>query len=249
MKILVLGPYFGDIYNEILHFRNYVYYITSLIPYDKIIINGYKNRKFLYSNIPNLIFNELQGVNEKLSTSNVNILIDKKNYINIYKKFKEKLIVQFPNDELIFYTVEYSRFNNLDNYKKMFVPIDLKETKDIKNTLDIKFIIEIPLDNYVYESISEHYEVDKYDYSNVSFLLTSLNENSLIISNLGFYSFLSNLQGLPNFSYGSKNIAQYKEGGVYHLQNKNSIVQFYNENSTKKALINGILNFIKKVKV
>ena len=48
MKVVSVGPFLGDIKNELLYFRPFVQWLHSYLEYESFFVSSHFNRSFLY---------------------------------------------------------------------------------------------------------------------------------------------------------------------------------------------------------
>lgn len=228
MKKLLLGPYVGDIIQEITTFRPYIKHITELMNVDEVIISSHYNRKFFYDWADKFI-----PVPSEF-TENIK---NQKGYIhkNLSKIDYTRMIKRLVNDH-----------NNIDQfslpYTKTTSPIPFQEKSyhpficpkiDIPNKDFIIFIHNGSKSMIsILEDLKEYYEVISIDKNlndifidngcvNYELLFNFLHKARMVITPYSHWAFVSNIQGLPLFYWGD-DASMYKSDGVYGFNNDKS---------------------------
>lgn len=227
---LMYGPYIGNFQNEVLYFRSYLTWLNNIINFEKIFVCTYKESFFLYNDFHNAILvNNEKTLYKKDRVKNKEIVEATRSFIkNITESFS------IPKKEFEFNNSVDVSTNNL-LYKKILL-------NNINKINKIVYIKEgnINIDNeYVYT-------VDVNDVSHEE-LIKIITESLGVICKVGFWTFISNLQEKPVFSWGCKNIMQFKEDGLFRLCNDKCKILYHDESRYKnELLINSINNFVKE---
>ena len=251
MKILALGPFFGDFKNELMTFRPFCQWLCKIIEHDEVYISTHSNRKFLYTDITDNIYCVYENLtrDELGQKGYVHDLLKVKDFQIFQKKFEKYIISKEGCDkkDIYLYNLKYLKSTpHYSIYNKIFKPVSFPKV-DFEMDKDIIFIPDREHDfdeiQKVYNFLKEggynfiiigdmkiHYskmnEITKYiDYPEncYKYILNYVHKIPCVICPVGFWTFLCNLQGLPVFSWG-EGISPFKDGGIYRFNNNKAVV-------------------------
>lgn len=273
MEVLLLGPYIGSFKEEVLNFRPYARWLYDVLDFDKVYLNTHSNRKFLYHDFmdPSYIISIFENISrdELSQVGYIHEEIDQKEYnlltrgIKDYIADKENIskrdikqhsinyIKSTPQIEL--HKKRFERIISDSNVKNkiVFIPDEtgskriLRSIKEYLELENLDFVIVGDKRTYFQ---GENIVVNRIDYfekgwrKNIEYITNA----KLVISPIGHWATIANLQDIPLFTWG-ENIGQYREEGIYHFGNKRCLA-FPADDDTNVDTIIGMLNyFIKEV--
>jgi len=269
MKVLTLGPYVGDLEQEIITFRPYTKWLSKVIPHDVLYLSTHYNRTFLYDDfvkIGNVIpVDNKYSKDETTQSGFIQKGMTQKEYNSVIKKFKNrvlllghkkrdienihlkyrKTVVQYPVYNKIFNKVKINDKYILNEFVKdkfLFIPYGLGE-----NTLNCIYD-KIKDENVVVIGDSSCLLVDENilsikERNDAHYIFSLLNKCKGIITPLNYWTSIANLQNLSVFSWGSE-VSMYRENGLYNFGNKRCCIMPEMDINT---LINSIKSFIIRI--
>jgi len=239
MKILAIGPYVGNLEQEITTFRPYTEWLSSIVDYDEIIISTHHNRMFLYSNFikkDNIIpiyqmfsRDELKQngfIHEDILQKDYNFLIKnfkddiiklgyrKKDIENVYIKYR-KITVQYPIHNKKFSKIEIEEKYLLNEYnnKILYIPYKINQKIYYEDVVVVGGIDCGLKEQNVLLNRLDYYQ------NGLKYLISLINNCKGVITPLSYYTLIANLQGIPVLSWG-EDVSVYREGGMYNFGNK-----------------------------
>ncbi len=261
-KIVLFGPYIGDWKEEIISFRPYIKWIYDNIEFKDYFVSSHFNRSFLYDFIKEENFipiYESLSREEKKQKNVYHKNIETKEHGSILLKNIRDLVsekTEFYKKDIINYNLSYikskpnfsilnKKFSRIpfekdeDKNKIVFIP-DKKENKKISYKI-FNYLNENYKNDFFVIGDKKCYLWDKnlilqrIDYfENVYKLLVEYISNAkLVICPCSHWTILANQQGTKVFSWGKGNIAQYKNSGIYGMNNENIIVEVDKQFSSK----------------
>lgn len=240
MENLLLGPYIGNFYHEIVTFRPYIKYISSVLECDNTYISSHSNRSFLYDWIPHENF---IPVYEHLSRGGVGHTgythsdISKAEFTQITKK-----ISRIISPDIDIYSLPYSKLTNIIPFHQKiytpisfpdididisdyisFIPDNTDETLDLYNSIknDYNVVVVGDMSNGMED---ENVVIKDPDYFTNGYIkiFNYIHKSKLVITPCDQWAMICNLQNIPVIYYG-KNIGLFKKGGVYGFDNDNAL--------------------------
>lgn len=270
MKVLLLGPYIGDFKNEITTFRPYARWITEAIQPDKIYISSHNNRKFLYDWIPEDNFIPVHSHltrDEQNQQGYINKDIDQKDYNIIVRKIRDEVFSRedgISKKDIIIESVPYVKttipisiyqkiFTSIKNESKksnhiLFIPDRLggKNTnKTIFNFLRGEDLIVAGDHRCTLSEKNILFKNSSYIETVYKYIVDLVQSARLVITPCSHWTLLSNLQGIPVFSW-CNNPGPYKFGGLYNFDNKNCHSIFYDKQTGINKLLSQLEWSLKK---
>lgn len=263
-KIVLCGPYVGDIRCELLTFQPFVQWLKYNFYIPNIVVSTHYNRSFLYQdeNIP--IFkqyskNELDQVDHKHKKLN------NKDYLYLTNEIKDIISKKYKynKSDIIIYNLGYSSSPWITHFHKKFEI--LKEFKDV-NGSDILFI---PCNNRPYKEIEEIFEylitnynieiigdqkiffnkynhlldIDNYFDYLYELLIGKILTAKAVICPTSHWTALCNLHNIPVFSW-NENVNMFKS--TYRFNNEWCTII---PSTNPKSIIKGMKKFISEVKL
>lgn len=274
MRVLAVGPFIGDLENELLTFRPYANWLVNVIQYDKVYLSTHLNRAFLYEQfIPkeNIIhINESLSRNEENQIGYIHTQLQQKEFNTLVKIFKEKIVkkelcnkrdIDLHHLNYVKSTPPYSIYNKFFdkiNKSNVIIPIDHEDR-----------IIFIPSKNdnlqrllSIYNYLSKNYDCliignddTWFDEYNVIPLNIDYFENGLkyIIEYINSakaiicpISYWTSLCNLQEKPVFSwgVNPGQYRRNGIYYFGNKKSVIVPANKDTDIEVIIKSIGHFL-----
>lgn len=276
-KILAVGPYIGNIEQELLTFRPYARWLTEVVEFDMIYISSHSNRSFLYDFIPTGNF---IGVYENLSRDEYKQLgyiheeISQRSYNVLVREFKDSIV---EKEKCIKRNIEVHNLNYIKSmppysiYNKIFEEISLPLNINIPETHKDR-IIFIPDGSEKIERLELifRYLKSHYDCLVIGDIKTKLSNYNIILKNIDYFengwkyivkyisdakavitpiSFWSSLANIQNVPLFSwgKFPSQHRDGGIYNFDNKNAVTIPADEETDIRRIINSIEDFLEKL--
>jgi len=256
MNILAVGPFIGDIKQEVLTFRPYVKWLTIVKQYDKIFISIYSDRSFLYNDIEadfDILPVEVENDQSK-QKGLVNTDITQKQYNKIVKDFKDSIYkLGYKKRDIEVIPMKYRKLQiQYPTHNQLFTPIPRISNDRLRDLYGkVCFIPLNGIDYTIYDKIQSNVIIigedglilDK-NFHKLSYedMFSVISNSKGIITPLGYYTFLANLQGVPVFSWGDE-VSLYREGGIYNFGNKCKILP----DICGDILTDSIKRFIKEI--
>jgi hypothetical protein len=269
---LLLGPFVGDWESEIITFRPYIKWITSIGKYENIYLSTHSNRAFLYHWIKeeNIfpIFGEFSRdelsqhgyIHKELPIRDYNLLvkkfkerIDKKKKIEIfYPNYTKNNPAYYPIYNKIFERIEVPsniKISNSYKNKIVFIP-DIKEnsikTDSIYRALKKEYGEEIiVVGDMKTHLIFENIVFKHPDYieNGYKYILSYINYAKAVICPTSHWSVIANIQGIPLFTWGKQH-TQFKENGIYNFGNK--CLSYPTDKNTKTEIIIDMVKYFRR---
>jgi len=277
MNLLVIGPYVGDWEQEIVNFRPYARWLYESVEYDDIFISSHYNRLFLYDFIPEknrIPIYKYLSVYEYDQCGYYNKRINQKNFRSISKYVKQIIInnEKCTKKDIDSYQVNYVKnVKHIPIYNKVFSKIKVNHSCPLTNMGKIVIIPDISADVKIMEKVYNHV-IEKYDSviigdmktefpeSNTitpminyfdygyEYIINYINTSKMVICPTSVWTFISNLQNKPVFSWG-ENVSLFKEDSIYNFDNKNSFILPTNDETNPDLITKSIDKFIKDLKI
>jgi len=244
-SVAIIGPYIGDLEQELFAFRPYAKYVTSIADVDKVYIISHYNRSFLYDWIPE---EDFLPVFESLSREEtkqhgyVHDDVSRSDYTQLIKFFKAKIRETHNKADIEVYTPPYIKSNSsISIYQKEFS--DLLFPKININRSDyIAFIADKSKDfEEVYHTLKDMYDIivigsmsngieqenvilksPDYFINGYTTMLNYINNAKLILTNCPIWAMVGNLMK-KHMIFCGDTCSQYKPEGIYGFDNYNAV--------------------------
>jgi len=276
-KVLAIGPFIGNIEQELLTFRPYARWLTEVVEFDSVYISSHSNRSFLYEFIPvgNFIgvyenlsrdeFKQLGYIHESISQRNYNVLIKELKDKIAGKERCVKKNIEVYSLSYIKSMPPYSLYNKI--FEKILPPFNINIPDIHKNR-----IIFIPDKNESVETTELIYRYLKknHDCLVIGDIKTNLINYNIILKNIDYFengwkyiikyiseakaiitpiSFWSSLANIQGVPLFSWGNApsQHRECGVYNFDNEKAVTIPTDEDTDVKIIIQQIEEFLKDV--
>ena len=254
--LLACGPYIGSIESEIMLFRPFVYWLQLVLKPDITVISSHYNREFLYENCKFFpIYDDLTR-NEFGQIGATHSYISVKDYNILVKKFKNSIQDTFHpiKESVYYYNLSYIKNPWVPLYKRYFTKVDTVSRKKNQILFIPNISEKIDTIHNVYNSLVSRYNnvvccgdmktylpeynillKDSTYFQNVYInMINLITDAKMVITPVSHWSVIADLQGTPNFSWGS---------GSYSMLSKKS--KFINiKNIPTNSLVNMIDQFI-----
>ena len=246
---LILGPYVGSFKQEILTFRPYITWIHKVLQPDKTYVSTHFNRSFLYKTFDN----ELLPVYKQLSRDElgqegyIHRLLSLKNYNIFVKDLKitisekeecskkdidvmginyTKSVIQYPIYNKTFEHIDLKNINTPDELKnlRIFIPYgDEDEMSIFYNSIKDKGFVVVGDMNTPLVKENKIFKYIDYFENGWEYIIGAISYAKVVVCPLSYWTTICNLQKVPVFSWGN-NPGQYREGGMYHFDNKEAMI-------------------------
>ena len=270
-NILSIGPFLGDIENEILNFRPFVYWIKNNINHKCCYVSVYETRKFLYSDcITDFSINpDMLSDVESSQFCYINQMVPKKEFESYVKFFKNSILKKenIQKKNLKHYNLSYTQSSQSQSiYEKEFVPFQIEHSHEYYN---IVLISDIREDISIYYDIIEYLNSKNLDFTilgnkNIHFqdknilkdnftnyqnIFRIIKSANIVLCPASFWTVICNQMGKNVFSWG-KYVGNFRVDGIYHFNNDLCKTLSFNScNQNSKILINQIDNYLKMLGV
>lgn len=274
MYILAAGPYIGSFEHEIITFRPYIKWLTKVLKYDKIYLNAHSNRSFLYDDFIKNITNVFENISrdEENQSGYIYSKVKQNDFNIIVRKYKDEIIDRegCSKREIHPYYLNYTKsIVPYPIYNKIFTRI--RDIDDVK--IESNKIVYIPSTNCsedrcrkIYDYLISTYDdvvvvgdtntylknqnsvLNRIDYfiNGWKINIKNITEAKAVICPLSYWTVISNLQSVPVFSWG-ENVSQYREGGIYNLDNKDCFTLATSDDTDIKIITKMIDYFLKPI--
>lgn len=275
MNVLLVGPYIGSFEEEIINFRPYARWLYDIFDFDVIYINTHSNRKFLYNFLPvDYVISTFEYLSRDEISQNgyTHDSINSKDYNLIIKGLKERVsqIEDCNKKDLIVKNLGYTKSTTPMSYhskkfERIDTDIEIKEehkkkivfipSKNIprKQLREIKIFLDDREDYLVVGDLKTRYQqnnpvIKMIDYfeNGYKYIVQCITEAKAVICPMSHWTIISNLQGVPVFSWG-ENVGQFKEGGIYHFGNKGCYAIPVSQDTNTKILVDMVDFFVREI--
>lgn len=270
MFTIGLGPFIGDFEQELYTFRPYISWISEISTYKNFYLSTHFNRLFLYDWIDkdNIlpVFEHLTR-DELLQRGVVHGRLTVKEFSLLVRQFKEDIMEASGHNrkEVSIYFIPYSKTPQpLPLHNKYVRPCSPPKIK-IKTKPKVILIPDIKEDvtrlDYIYTVLLRNYDVKvvgdfkihfvddnivlgyvDYFENCYKYICKYIFEADIVVCPAGHWTLLCNMLGKPVFSWGSC-VSQFKENGLYYLNNHKSLVIPCDETMPPERLIELFQNF------
>jgi len=274
-KIALFGPYVGDWKEEILSFRPFIKWIYDNIEFQKYYISSHINRSFMYDFIDknnylpvyeSLTRDEIKQKNtihKDIYTKEYSsiILRNIRDSISKNEDVLKKNIIQYglsyikakPNFSICNKSFSMISYDKDKNKEKIVIIPDRQENKKLLGVIINHLEKKYPNDFVVIGDKKTHFKDmniirQRIDYFEMVYKMTIdyISNAKMVICPCSHWTVLANQQNTYVLSWGYDNIAQYKTGGIYGLNNNNSIIEIKRE-LIKEKILNQIDYEIEKI--
>ncbi len=245
-SVVVIGPYIGDLEQELFTFRPYARYITSIVEVHEVYISSHFNRSFMYDWVPESNFIPVFESLTREETKQHGYLHDdvtKMDYSQLIKHLKNK--VKEMNSctlEMEVYSPPYIKSTNtISIYQKEFTPIHFPKA-DISKDDYMVFIVDKSKEaREIYDTLRDSYDIiiignmtngiedenvllksTDYFSSGYTTMMNYINEAKMLVTNCSEWAVIGNMLG-KNMVFWGNSCSQFKSTGVYGFNNKNSM--------------------------
>ncbi len=244
-SVLVIGPFIGDLEQELFAFRPHARYITSTVNAHEVYISSHFNRSFLYDWIPEKNFIPVFESLTREETKQHGYLhedVTRTDYSQIIKYLKNKIKDIEGKVDMEVYSPPYIKSTNtISLYQKEFSTIDFpkcdinksdyivfagdrtEESEAIYNTLKEEYDI-IVIGNMSNGIEQENVLLKTTDYfiNGYTTMLNYINCSRMMVTNCPEWAVIGNLLKKDMVFWGNS-CSQFKPFGVYGFGNDNSI--------------------------
>lgn len=244
-SVAVIGPYIGDLEQELFTFRPYAKYISSNIAVHEIYISSHFNRAFMYDWIPEENF---IPVFESLTREEIKQHgylhddVTRTDYSQLIKHFKNHIKDMNGKIDLQVYPPPYIKSTNtISIHQKEFSLLPFPKM-DINKKGYISFVANKSDESEeVYGILNELYDIvvignmsnglkdhnvllKETDYFSNGYaaMLNYISNSKMLVTNCPVWGMVGNLLGKHMVFWGNS-CSQFKASGVYGFDNKNSI--------------------------
>ena len=239
-KIVLLGPYVGNIKEELFTFKPFVDWFKRHFKYRNLFISTHYDRSFLYKdkNVP--IFK--QYTHDVLNQFNhTHKQINSYDYQVIKKSVIEDIlsISSYKKSDIITYDLGYSFYSNICFTQRIFLPLDLIPVKKHKFLFVPDNSRKWKENLSVYRFLSDISDINIIDFNLMSYeeIIRQVLGSEIIITPASHWTLLCNLHNKNVFSWG-KNISVFKS--YYNFDNEKCILY-----KTENKLEAGFWKFLK----
>lgn len=232
--VLCVGPFVGDFKTEILSFRPYVTWLYKNVKWKNFYVSSHYYSRFLYDFLEDeqfvpIISNELSD--DKASQVNYfHEKIQHKTFLRYTRNFKSQVskLTGFKKEDIKVIGISYTKLSDPIIFaKKAFEKIKTQGTKENYILYDKEPLIE-ELNYKLIGNCSSSYD-----------LIELISNAVCVVCKAGFYTALTNLQGVPAFGWSVEYPGRYRHNGIYNFGNKNAHILYCDDrvDILKRALI------------
>lgn len=244
-SVVVIGPYIGDLEQELFAFRPHAKYISSTVEADEIYISSHFNRSFLYDWIPEENFIPVFESLTRDETKQHGFLHDdvsRSDYSQLVKYLKNKVKDLHTRVEMEVFSPPYIKSTNtISIYQKEFSSLSFpkmsinksdyiafivdqsKESKRIYDTLKSRYDILV-MGNMSNGIENENLLLKDVDYFSNGYtaLINYINNSRMVVTNCPVWAMVSNLMKKHMVFWG-ETCSQFKPEGIYGFDNRNAV--------------------------
>ena len=276
MRVLGFGPFVGDFESEITAFRPYVKWVSEVTNAEDTFLFTHSNRAFIYDWISedrlfpmyhHISRDELDQVgyqhnHVKHRDFNLMIKIFKDEIVKITGLNKKEVELHHlsylknptyePVHEKSFHRIVIPDINIQEEYinSVVFIPHGVTNEGRASELYDFlrKNYDAIVVGNLSVNLTWDNVVLNHLDYFENGYktIFKILSEAKLIVCPTSFWTFICNLQGWPVFSYGPSP-GPYREDGIYHFDNKNSMIMAADDDTPAISVIRMLEHFMRKL--
>jgi len=244
-SVVVIGPFIGDLEQELFSFRPYAKYISSTVDCDNVYISSHFNRSFLYDWVPQENFIPVFESLTRDETKQHGFLHDdvtRSDYSQIIKYIKNKIRDANGRVEIEIYSPPYIKsMNAISIYQKEFSSIFFPKT-DINRNEYIAFVSNQSKESEkVYKTLQKEYDIivignmsngiekentplksTDYFINGYSSMMNYISNAKLLVTNCPEWAIVGNLLKKHMVFWGTT-CSQFKPDGIYGFDNYNVI--------------------------
>lgn len=270
-NILAVGPYVGSFEQEILTFRPYMRWVELNVDHTNVLYSSHFNRRFLYSHVKN---SQFIPVYKQLSRQELNQHgyfhkdITQRDFTGLIRIFKDKIVEKANciKKDVDHHSLPYVKYiSPISIYQKVFEPFDVPISERKGNIVYIPDI-SMPEDDAlrIYEYLNNRYTISvvgdmkchlpdvnevlkcvDYYQNGYKKIITAITNAKAVITPCSHWAVIANLQKVPVISWAD-NVGQFREGGVYHFDNKKSKSIYKNSDANTDQLLRQIDLFLQE---
>lgn len=249
-SVVVIGPFIGDLEQELFAFRPHARYISSTVEADEIYISSHFNRAFMYDWVPHENFIPVFESLTREETKQRGYLhedVSRTDYSQLVRYLKNKVKENHAKDDIEVFSPPYIKSNNtISIYQKEFSPIGFPSRitdagkMHIRNS-DITFISDISNEaEEIYNTLKDEYDtivlgnmtngleqenvlLKRTDYFvyGYSDMMHYITMSKLLVTNCPVWAMIGNLLNM-NMVFWGGNCSQFKPEGIYGFENYSS---------------------------
>jgi hypothetical protein len=244
-SVVVIGPYIGDLEQELFAFRPHARYITSSITADHIYISSHYNRSFMYDWVPEENFIPVFESLTREETKQKGYLhedVTRTDYSQLVKHLKNEVKERHGKVDLEVYSPPYIKsINTISIYQKEFSSISFPEQSINKNDY-ISFIgNQSEESTEIYNTLNDMYDIivlgnmsngieqqnvllkhTDYFINGYVTMMNYIKESKILVTNCPVWAMIGNLMQKHMVFWGNS-CSQFKRYGVYGFNNPNVI--------------------------
>ncbi len=245
-SVVVIGPFIGDLEQELFTFRPYARYITSTVNVHDIYISSHFNRSFLYDWIPEEnfipVFESLTR-EEMKQHGYLHEDVTRTDYSQLVRYLKTTVKdLNHSKLDMDVYSPPYIKStNSISIYQKEFSQLSFPTT-DISNDEYMIFIADKSDDSEeIYNTLKDLYDIivvgnmsngikqenillkstDYYSNGYVA-MMNYISNAKMVVTNCPVWALIGNLLGKHMVFWGNS-CSQFKSTGVYGFDNTNTV--------------------------
>jgi hypothetical protein len=244
-SVVVIGPYIGDLEQELFAFRPHARYITSSVEAHEIFISSHFNRSFLYDWIPEDNFIPVFESLTREETKQHGYLHDdvtRTDYSQLVKHLKTNIKERMGKVDMEVYSPPYIKsINTISIYQKEFSTISFPKA-DINKSNNIVFVSDQSDESEeIYNTLKDLYDIivlgnmsNGIEHSNVLLKTTDyyingyvtmmnyINNSTMLVTNCPVWAMVGNLLQKHMVFWGNS-CSQFKPEGIYGFYNPNAV--------------------------
>ena len=244
-SVVVIGPYIGDLEQELFAFRPHARYISSTVHADEIYISSHYNRAFMYDWIPEENFIPVFESLTREETKQHGYLhedVTRTDYSQLVKYLKNKIKDQVGKVDMEVYSPPYIKsINTISIYQKEFSPLS-PPNADINRNDSIVFIVDQSEESTeIYNTLKDLYDIivlgnmtngieqenvllsdTDYFVNGYASMIDYISNAKLLVTNCPVWGMVGNLMGKHMVFWGNS-CSQFKPEGLYGFENYNVV--------------------------
>ena len=244
-SVVIIGPYIGDLEQELFAFRPHAKYITSTVEAHEVYISSHYNRAFMYDWIPEKNFIPVFESLTRDETKQHGFLHDdvsRSDYSQLVKHLKNKVKEVNGNVSIEVFSPPYIKsINTISIYQKEFSPLSFPKTS-ISKSDNILFMVDQSKESKeLYDTLKSQYDIivvgnmsngietenvllksTDYFVNGYIDMMNYISGAKMLVTNCPVWAMIGNLMGVHMVFWGDT-CSQFKSDGVYGFDNRNSI--------------------------
>lgn len=252
-SVVVIGPFIGDLEQELFAFRPHARYISSSVEANEIYISSHFNRSFLYDWIPEENFIPVFESLTRDETKQHGYLHDdvsRTDYTQLVKHLKNKVRELQSRSSIEVYSPPYIKSTNtISIYQKEFSPLSFPKTAINRSDYIIFIADQSNKSTFIYDTLKKQYDIivvgnmsngmehenillkaTDYFVNGYSTMMNYIMNSKMVVTNCPVWALVSNLMGKHMVFWGDT-CSQFKPEGVYGFYNYNAVSVDINEKS------------------